>query len=357
MIKLSSGIYIDTDLFNYDFQLRKIELLEVLGGELPKGSIQLTTGGTNDPLRYFTEINKFNLIIKIDDPNRSPVSFMEYDLSCMIVDRSFLDNYVTFSFIVAPDHDFFIKRRINSWDNIIELVSNGAKGLWKGKSDVRSTSTIKHQNPIPQCNETDHSFLSRISLCYRKNSIFGFGLNGYIVKDIVGGPDRLKPDKVEPHWALNDLGSVSITSDYNLHYVPLRYQKPSDRSEELDFAGEESYYSTSTRLGGRLLTHSPDVKDLMENLIQNSLFYQDDLYSDLEVMHTHTLPFYALGDTILFDRGRDKIRYPFRTYCVWSNAFSIATDREDKSPHRIEVRTLLRGIDEDGKILPTEKTL
>ena len=82
---------------------------------------------------------------------------------------------------------------------------------------------------------------------------------------------------------------------------------------------------------------------------------ESKLYSSLTIITPNTIPNFKIGDTVIYKRSTDKQKYDSDTFTISKMVFFISTEGEkDANGHEFSVTSVLRGVKENGEIMPTD---
>ena len=330
------------------YLVKNIELYEELGGSIAKGKIQLVNDGSNKALELITNTYEVNIILK----KKVGVS---YEIKGYIDSRSYHKNFLNIHFLCVPNLDFLTKNIIREWDDIDSAIET----LWTGKKDIRCNSDIGNGIKILQASESDKELCSRLALSYKKNTIFAFGLEGFLLKDTIGIDST---GKQEPYWQLDGEQEVEQDTNYIITYNYNTYLENYDPFEGNEETGEEPIEGSKNIKVEILdktyrLVHK-DYGQLLDNYKSNKNFiYNDSSYNSLTVTYKNTLPEYKLGDVIYYRRVDDHKRNPMNVFLVKSMNIYIEIEKNpeqngvsDKS-YGVEVTSKLWGLKDNGELL------
>lgn len=313
---------------------------EVLGGTCAHGRIQMVNAGNDEALEMVTKENKVEVTLGTTELG----SVLEF--SGIITHREYLHNFLTIEFTCMPDVDFWTRKGTLVSENIDSAI----KSLWRGKTDIRTSSDLPEGMVFNQSSEYDYEFLQTLCKSYRKDAIFAFGLEGLLIKDLVGIDST---GEKEPNLLM--MGNTNVIQDtdhrFSLNYDPRLYMKP----ENLGSLLKSKYWEIWT-FDNIYKFLGKDYSILQENKMNNDRIYKSKMYSQLQVMHTNFLQSYRLGDVVKYVRGGESTDVPFKTYLISKIKYHYRTEPDPNKvtpvgefPFSLEYT--LHGLEEDGEIM------
>ena len=95
--------------------------------------------------------------------------------------------------------------------------------------NIRTDSDLPDNLTYHQTNQTDQEFLIDLCFAYKKSSIFGFGWEGLLIKDILGEKNsnwKIEDPENIPFEAFLETGLISQVSHRAKIYNPKLYNHP-----------------------------------------------------------------------------------------------------------------------------------
>ena len=324
------------------FKFYVLDCREVLGGDIACGSIKMMHDGNEEALKMITDENTVEIrlgSLELGDT---------MTIKGIITNRKYHKNLLDIEFSCIPDLDFVINRGTLSYNDIDTAI----KSLWRGEIDNRTSTDLPSGIELNQAGEKDRDFLRTLCESYKKDTIYAFGLEGLLIKDIVGIDST---GHKEPYWTV--LGGADMIQDkgpgndrYRLNYDYRLYLKPEDPWET----------PVSKNLGTRIfdnkymITHS-DYTIMRENLYNNQRILNSKMYNQLHLIHTNFFQSYRLGDVVNYKRAGESDKVPFVIYIISEIWYHYRTEPDPGSgesetfPFKIEYT--LHCLEESGKIL------
>ena len=272
-----------------------------------------------------------------------------------ITDREINKNMFNFEFSCFPRPEFWSRKGKLVADNIKSAI----EGIWGDTSRIyyRGTETDLPGDIIfNQASEYDYRYLQRLCESYKKDTIFAFGLEGLLIKDLIGIDST---GNQEPYWtlpgnvhAIQDLGRDS--DKYMSTYDPKLYMKPEDPWEESEI--KSKYWDVKLFDDMyRVTTKSDSI--LKENQYWNKRFYTSMMYNQIRLKHTNFFQAYRLGDVVKYYRaGEEKDKMPWGIYMITGIEYHY---RSEPSPGTsanpqefpFSIDYTLHCLEEKGKIM------
>ena len=329
------------DWSDVGYSIVSLHLVEEIGGSLAHGILEMWLPKTDKALENITDKNNGILIIKDKKEGGK-----EYQIPIFIEKRKYIKNTITLNFVCIGDEDFFT--RLNS--NRFESIDNALEELYndKDRTFIDVSSDMNNNIPIFQNRETNYNLLKKLALGYKEKCIYGFGWDGFIIKDLTKDPETMIAG-----------GTDSFNTDtYNLTYDKLLNNPPynpwEEKSEVDDtFSGDQSdfeakYCKVSVDYNNYHIFGS-DYIDLYKNSEINSTILKTSLRSNIEISKFDLPKDYSLGSIVYYGNSDQDQEYPFSRFVVAGNElFFSQRGASFKSPHgyRFEVITKLYGIDD-----------
>lgn len=346
----SSGVSIDfTPWFDLGFRFTKLHMVEKIGGHIPGGVVTLEHAGGDISLKCLSDVSNGEITIETK-------SGIRINSKIFITSKNFLKNNVELTFVCVKDKGFIYDRHSSTWDDIEDTI----KSLYPGEVDIRCKSDTTSGISLVQSWETDHSFLNRLCLSYKKNTIFGYGWDKLVLKDIVG-IDSL--GRKEPESTLIT-GSDLILSDYIRknydHQLFKQPKNPWEEDPEFTDLQPKNFQVVVDRGDFRVVRKK--YRPLVDNYLYNRRLMETNLFTSI-IGKGKVIPQYRLGDTISYV-GIDKMygleNFPYKTFLVSSNEFFISTPESSRAVDshglaNLSWTTKLIGLEEGGKLLPEEE--
>lgn len=355
LVETANGISLEFSPWTDDakFFLTDLHIQESLGGDLAGGSINMRFDVTNeDALKFITDQNTG--IIRIKDNKENGIS---YEIPVCIYTRSHLLDTITLEVLCVPSLEFISKKNTISFDDIDTAINK----LYPGNRDIRTKpdSGVSDLKEIQRC-RSDYDFCTYLCKSYKKETVFGFGWEGLMIKDRVGKNSYNKDEPDDSMIIVNGSGYVVSSMQrmtYNSNLVENR--KPFFPFTSTDLSLTKTDYSefepknvTSMMFADEYHIVGKDYRAHLENWKYNSKLLSSDLYYSVKV-RTVDMPFYKLGDVIKLNRlatveGESESSNPYQNYIVKSNELFYANEksnRVDSQGMKFSLTSLLIGLD------------
>ena len=370
MIKNSSQVGIEFKPWteNHLFRVTRLQLSEQLEGEAPRGEIDMFYEGSDKAMSLITEQNTGT----IDIITEKDIGHSYKGIDIYITERKFFGNFLYIKFLVTKDIKFFTERITTYYPKDMPLYKK-IQATFPGPSGgISPTDRIRIDYDVPdillyQNNETNYEFNKRLCLSYKKDSIFAYGWEGLLIKDLMGVADHL--GNTEPDEQLKlESNRLTLHSDtYNLKYnkrtnhEPYNpWSAPNDSTTKTDFSSMESkYLRTVMNYGEYKITgifENINTEPYLQNAWHNRRLLHNGGYTYFEVNLTD-IPNFKLGDVIIYNQRAEqhtsdskKEKIPWKHYLVTSNElfYTIdATRSTNKDDFKFAWTTRLMGL-EDG---------
>lgn len=166
-INLGNGISITLPELNGDAQFKSFSSKESVGGELPTAVLRLKCD--QDMIELLDE-----LTIKID--NNEGFSF---SANMYVYAISYLNNDYEIR-LMSCNPEFTRSIKSTKFSSYKSAVSS----LYPGEIITNTDTDLLNDLEIIQCVETDYKLLSRLMQAWKKNTIFGYALDGLRINDL-----------------------------------------------------------------------------------------------------------------------------------------------------------------------------
>ena len=275
----------------------------------------------------------------------------------IITSRNYLKNLFSFDFSCFPRPEFWTRRGKVVTNNIKDAIES----IWGNPDtiDYRGTETdLPDGISFNQSSEYDYRYLQYLCESYKKDTIFAFGLEGLLIKDLIGIDSS---GNKEPHWTLP--GNVHAIQDqgmgndkYVLTYDPELYMTPTDPWENEGI--KSKYWDVITFNDQYRMTKNSNTI-LRENRFWNKRIYRSRMYNQINLKHTNFLQVYRLGDVVKYFRAGEKDKMPWGVYLISSITYHYRSEpspgtsaNPNEFPFSIDYK--LHCIEEGGKIMQDE---
>jgi hypothetical protein len=329
--------------FDTGYKLRKLTMSECLGGIIGSGHISLYHDASDEALELVTD--QYTLQIDLVDTKEGGVS---YEIPAFITTKKFMKNTLEIEFLCVPGKEFFADVAILEWSDIGDALNS----LYPGKKDIRCESDINNQIKIFQSGESNYTLAKTLAYSYKKKSIFCFGLEGFLLKDLIGTDST---GQKEPYWMVAGESTVAQMEPYKLNYDYKTYKENRDPWEE-DYSDVMSENLRAQILDNEYTIIHKDYAQLIDNYNFNTNLMDTRMYNSFSITQANSLPVFKIGDVVKYRRMSEKSWMPITTFLVSQMDFFISVEATDMDSNGLQfsVTSVLRGVEEGGEILPTE---
>lgn len=343
--KNSSGILVKFKPWGEKgYRVAYLHIFECLGGEIAHGDLELWYPSTDEAQKLITTEQTGEL--EITDTKKD--GGLTYKIPIFINSRCFFGNIMYLNFACIKDKGFYTNRiSLEHTD-----ISAAIKKLYPGKIDIRTSSDINNGIPIYQTDETNYTLCKKLAYSYKRNSVFSFGMEGFILKETVGINSFGKDENSNP---LEFKGGLDMdnTQMYKLNYNQYINADPFNPWEDKDEATTKKDYTDLQATNCRALIDyttyhilGTDYYQLENNYNYNYNFLNSDYYTSFEITGVD-MPSYKIGDILVYKRADQKMSYPFTKFLVASNEVFFSQNGASRlGPHgkQFEWNSKLLGI-------------
>lgn len=301
-------------------ELDYIQVSEFIGGSLASGTIVFR--GMNSQVIKEMSLSRNDGIIKFSNlyensPGESLV------IPFFIRSRHLNKERLTLEIICIKDPRFISDPISMKYNNVREAIDHTLMGIKFTNEKILEDTNISNL-PINQMMETNYDFLKKLSLSYKKDTVFAFGFEGLTIKErdpsdkkILSLGNLFVEEKNRPIYKFNE---VLTKSPFN--------------------SGGILNASTIVNFDSHHIVHH-NYSQLVENYLYNSRFYIEDMYSRIIVTGGSSLPVNKIGDAVIVSNIVDEsedFKFPDnqKEYIVsgieifYSAPFSESTDSEGR---------------------------
>lgn len=317
MAKFTNPQGIDINLtpwFDMGFGLSMIHLTEQLGGTLASGEIVLMHNGSKSVIEAYE--NETYGILTLEKEEMA-----SYEIPIFIYSKSidWRRNYIHLYFYCGiNDKKFVSSKEISEWTSLDSAIT----GLFPGKVDIRCKSdvTLANDDKLYQCNETGIEFLTPLCYGYKRESIFAFGWEGLMIKEMIDEPGGDKTGAL-----ISDTSTVQADLSER-EYQPKLFNFPYNPWEP-DYTEQESI-NLKTLLDYNTWHYIRTGYDtMMMNLKYNKMYQDSTMFQNFKVINTE-MPGYKLGQVVYYKRANslptDAIGDPSSYFLIKSNDLFIS---------------------------------
>jgi hypothetical protein len=343
------------------FRFTKLKLHEAIGGSIASGMACFEF--PKDKTDLIEKTYHININIQQEEG-------LVYKIEGVITNKKVIDNQLTIEFLCLRDISFVDETLSLNFNDITAAIEYS----YIGRKDIRCVTDLANDLPLVQFCETSYDFCKRMSQSFKYDSIYTFGLEGYMIKDTIGinsfGINEWNFDRIPKVFA--GTGSVMQEQLTKTNLNPQYFKNPFDswnetmEGEEINDSNKTDHgqdeYSLQSKYAVAIINFNKyfivhkDIRQLKKNFDYNGRFYDSSYYSNLSICHNDRLPNFKIGDLVYYRNLMEKdIKNPNKLYIAYENEILITTD--STSGHESDFksfswRTLLKGVeDENGSIL------
>jgi len=355
-----------------EFSLLRLHIQESLYGVIPGGEAELVHSGKQPSIDLANEQETGT--IEIQDTKKGGFS---YKFNVFITKRKVLNEILSVEFICIPgegtDKDtlergkqFYTKTLSETYPDIWSAID----ASYPGRKDKRVETNVSDNVKIYRDNETSYDFVKKLGFSWKNHSVFAFGWDGLLLKEIVGinsfgkREDDLEAIKKvyggQMEWTQISFSSLKYNVENNsILFNP--WQDPwKDDTTALDLWKsvtpdnqykklEPKHVSSAVTGTKEYKIYGPDYYIIEENRNSCESFYNSRGYSSVTILGDDMPRDWKLGDTVLYARKTDDENIDIITKCiVASNELFYSQEGSTKTgPHGrdFEWTTVLWGVD------------
>lgn len=336
--KNSNEISIEfTPWMSTGYKFTKINMIEVLGGSIATGEIELESDGSKESLELITSEYTGKLVVK-DEKDGGFV----YNIDVFITKRSYIKNYLTLTFLCIKDKKFITDLMISEWDDLGSAIES----LYPGNLYIKTSSDVGNGIKIFQGAETSYSLCTKLALSFKKKTIFAYGWEGFLLKDVVG--------EDEPNIVIGPQSGIFNITPYELEYDKFLYNIPTNPWISDEENNQVPLYNSNLTNYSNYYCVGVKYEPLLTNYLYNMRYTKNTLYSSIKTV-INGLPSYKLGDVIMFKDLIQEEKLPFDTYLVSENRFFMAIENgksRDEHGFDVSMTSIMLGVKEGDLVLP-----
>lgn len=327
-------------------RITRLQVIEQLGGEISNGEVDMILGDDQDTEKLVTDQNTGT--ISITDEKKYGLS---YKFDIYITEREFYENILNIKFVVTKDLEFFTKRITTTHQGGIKsaLESAYSAGLTDIRIEPSVTDSILYQN----C-ETNYEFCKRLCYSYKDKSVFAFGWDGLLLKDMCGDFDH--EGNVEPCLELETDRLSFQSQTYNLKYDKnVNFKSFSAWEDQEDSSTGNTDFTPFMSKNCKVMMNYKKYEvlgieqaDYIGNYWNNQDLMKSSGYSFFKIVQTD-MPHYKLGDVVIYKRASQEKSLPWKNYLITSNELFYSVDgnkKMDENGFRFSWTSHLYGLDE-----------
>lgn len=333
------------------YTVTSLHIFECLGGDLAYGDMELVCPDNDEAKEMITEQQTGEIELK--DTKEDGLT---YKIPFFVDSRSFFENILKVNFTCIKDKKFYTDRISLEHSDINKAIESLYPGKKGENIDIRTKSDVNNNIPIYQTDETNYSLCKKLAYSYKRNSVFTFGMEGFMLKDTIG-KNSLGKDENSYDLELKGGLEMNNTRMYKLNYNRVLNTTPFNPWEDKEDSATNKDYSDLQPVNCRALINytsysimGTDYYQLENNYQYNYNFLNSDYYTSFTITGVY-MPNYKIGDILTYSRASQKSSYPFTKFIVASNeVFFSQNGASRRGPHGkpFEWSSTLLGI-EPGK--------
>ena len=302
-------------------RITRLQIIEQLGGEIPNGEIDMILGDEEKIEEMITKQNTGTISI-VDEKEKG----LSYEIEVWITDREYYENILKVKFVCIKDLNFFTKRITTYYQDGIKST---IESLFPGASDFRIEPSGNDDTPLYQNCETNYEMCKRLCYAYKDKSVFAFGWDGLMIKDLCGEKDH--EGNKEPKLELETDRLSVQTQTYNLKYDKYLNHESFSAWEESDESTTGDFLDVASKNAKVIMNYKGyrvmgmKSSELMENAWNNESRMKSDGYTCLKIVQTD-MPHYKLGDVVIYKRALQERSLPWKNYLITSNELFFSAD-------------------------------
>lgn len=363
------------------FNLFRLHIQESIYGRIPGGEAELIYQRTDEALEMIR--NQETGTIEIQDNKEDGIS---YKFNIFITKRNTFNDILSIEFICIPGKDAKSDTLERGKQFYTKLLSETYPDIWSaidssypGNKDKRVETNVPDTVKIFRDNETSYDFVKRLGFSWKNSSVFAFGWDGFLLKEIIGinsfGKREEEDNQIKKifgdrkEWT--QISSKSSKYNVSLNTVLFNpWKDPYKNEEKKDLwksvTPENKYEKlepnlvTSSITGDReYVIHDPKYYILEENRIDCESFSKAKGYGSIVILGQDIPKDWKLGDTVLYSRKKDEESWDIhdKKCIVASNELFFSQEGSTKTgPHNLpfEWQTVLWGVDSSDELWDEE---
>lgn len=340
------------------FKLVSIRLYEELGGNIASGTASFEIFYTEDAqtLIYKQYTGTIEVTKLGNNGNKLSIDFF-------ITKRKLVKNRLTIEFLCVNDNKFFTELISLEHTDITETL----KTLYPNpeKINIRASSDIGNDIPLIQFNETNYSFCKKLAYSFKKDTIFAFGWEGFMLKDRCGEKNSADVTEIVTDSIDGSTGvfivvggsGVEPMDPYTMNYDNLLFEKVVDpwaEDENEKYKEIMPLNSNTLKYYNNYITIGTSHASLVKNYLYNDYMMTNNMQVSLRI-ESSVMPNYKLGDIVIYCHVKDQTT-PYRAYIVKTNELYYSPDNTNDTGKSefFWVSTLVSLFDPNGNKYPWE---
>ena len=338
-------------------RITRLQMCEQLGGEIPHGEVDMFVAGNEEEIKSLITDQKTGTIHIIDEKEGG----LEYKTDVYITYREFYENSLKLKFVCTKDMNFYVKR-ITTYYKM--GIKEAIEALFPDKKEFRIEPANPEEKVWYQNDETNYDICKRLCYAYKKKSIFHFGWDGLMIKDLCGIHDSKGNKEPKMRMEVDRLATQTCTYDLNYDkrvnsFVYSSWDEVEDKQSTTLAQDYAEFMSKRAKVSMNYASYQVVGIDLpVIDLYDHWKVAWDNLelmkikgYTNLKVVYSD-MPHYKLGDVVIYNRAlqnNDNEILPWEDYLVTSNEIFFSVDgnkQMDENGMRFSWTSHLYGLEE-----------
>ena len=331
----SSGLTIEIEpFFSKGYGFKSLHLQESIGGSVASGVAELYSDTSQTAADLIT---KCKTIEKIVVKNKDGASLTIKN--ALILSISPATDNVIIHFECSPTPEWKYNKNMAVFQNPDEAFSH----LYPGRRDIRCQSDSSCKTKIWQQRSSDYECLKRLAASYKANTIYAFGLEGFLLKDLIGIDSDGNKEPARTLYGGSEENPITRNSFNYDHKLYLNSEDAYDEKKE-DLI--TSKYWKARIIDGHYSIVAADYDELNQNYLRNTNLMASTFYGILVTQHPYSLPGYKLGDVVYYKKREDPKSGAIQ------KKFLVGEMKYDFSlSDGVYVTSTLRALEEDGVVM------
>lgn len=342
----SSGVTIEIlPWSDSGYKLDQFTLRCSLGGDIAGGKIILNGVVSSEEANQAQE-ECIDGTVTIEKEGRESIEF-----SYFITNRNYLDGNLVLDYVSVSDPKYFRDKIKMTYKGTLDSILTQ---LYPD-IDIRCSTDIQGELTFHQNNISNIELFSKLAPGYRRNVIFGFLYDKFLIKDTCNQEEL---DNAKAFLATKAQLSTTYGKKYNaeLYTPPFNaWESPEKNGLGEDYSDRQPRFIRSIQKRGETSYVNASHAQLYENSMINKALISSYYFHRQKVSLTEW-PEYAVGDVLIYDvaenTGRD-VSWPHKYYLVTSMSMFMAGSGSKAIAalgKDFSIETTFVGLEEDGSI-------